>query len=286
MRPISQVPLKGRLTVRTPMTSPADERRDRDSALRGFALADVLTIGNGVCGLFAIAVATGLAGAGLGAGRTLDHNRLALCAGLILAGSVLDVADGAAARRWGSSGLGDALDSMCDVLTFGLAPAVMLVAAHDGGPRSWHVLSLLVATSLLVASMVRLARFHAQRTASDGFRGVPMPAAAGVVIALLALSPPVPIELGGVVLVAALMLATFPYPHLDRHTVPVLGLFAALAAICLIGAFPLWPAAVICLVIVGAIPLLDSVPERGLPDRLLGAAQGELSVPPSYRAST
>jgi CDP-diacylglycerol---serine O-phosphatidyltransferase len=265
------------------MTWPADEMRDADSALGGLAFADVLTIGNGVCGLFAVAVATGLAGAGLRAGGTLDHHRLVLCAALILAGCVLDVADGIVARRLGSSGLGAALDSMCDVVTFGLAPAVMLVAAHATGPRSWHVLSLLVATSLLVASMVRLARFHTQPAPTAGFRGVPMPVAAGAAIALLALAPPAPIELGGVLLISALMVSAIPYPHQDRRTIPLLALFAAMACICLIGAFPLWPAAVVWLVIVPAIPLVNAASRRGLPDRLLAAPQGELSIPRRYR---
>jgi len=274
---VKAVPSGGHVAVQA-------ERRTFDSALGGLAFADVVTIGNGVCGLFAVAVATGLAGAGLRAGGTLDHHQLVLCAGLIIAGCVLDVADGLIARLVGSSGLGEALDSMCDVVTFGLCPAVMVVAAHATGPRPWHVLSLLVATSLLVASMVRLARSHTQRAPTAGFRGVPMPVAAGAVIALLALAPPAPIELGGVLVISAMMVSPIPYRHVDSRTIPLLALFAGMAGICLIGAFPLWPAAVSWLVIVPAIPLVDAAAQRGLSDRLLGATQGGLPIALGHRA--
>jgi CDP-diacylglycerol--serine O-phosphatidyltransferase len=95
------------------------ERRPRFSMIRSFALADVITLGNGACGAGSIlALMQYMASHELGwLWCAIALSPLAL---------VLDFADGRVARwRRRSSPLGADLDSLADVITFGMAPAAI-----------------------------------------------------------------------------------------------------------------------------------------------------------------
>jgi CDP-diacylglycerol--serine O-phosphatidyltransferase len=223
------------------------------------SLADGVTLANGVCGL--LAVATALGGHGLG------HGRLLACAGLIVLGAVFDVADGLVARVRGGSGLGEALDSMCDTLTFGVAPASLVIASCSG---AWRLAALPVAAVLVVASMLRLARYSTcPPPPGGGFYGLPMPSAAGTVVALSVVHLEPGLLLTGVVATAALMVSEVRYPHPDRRTIPALGAYLVVAAAALAGLLPLWPAALGWLVAIFAIPAIAT----GAPLRVLEEAR-------------
>lgn len=106
---------------------------------------------------------------------------------LVMAAAVFDVFDGLVARSLGvSSRLGVELDSLSDLISFGLAPATMLMAlgALTLGGKSWPMLSLGEQVLLLLplvytlAAGYRLAKFNIDTRQTHTFRGLPTPAAA------------------------------------------------------------------------------------------------------------
>ena len=94
----------------------------------------------------------------------------------MLLAAVFDFCDGLAARLLGAySPIGKELDSLADVVSFGLLPSIMLVTAMDGG--WWRFLPLILAA----ASALRLAKFNVDERQTTDFLGVPTPASAMVV---------------------------------------------------------------------------------------------------------
>ena len=99
----------------------------------------------------------------------------------------------------------DQLDSIADVVTFGIAPAVLVYAWGYGGAfaegSQWHKLGWFVSFMFLICGALRLARFNVQatrpRTLAEGtgkvdkknFVGLPIPAAAGLLAALVHFAP-------------------------------------------------------------------------------------------------
>jgi CDP-diacylglycerol--serine O-phosphatidyltransferase len=222
--------------------------------LRRTSLADVLTLANGSCGMLVIATALGSLHGQFG------HGRLLTCAALIVLGSIVDVADGAVARLRGGSGMGTALDTMSDTLTFGVAPATMLVAAT---PPSWHPLAVPAACLFVAASMLRLARFSSFPGPADGgFVGLAMPGAAGAVIALVLVHPVPAVLLLGVVVISALMVSEAHYPHPNRASAPALCAYWFTVAAALAGLLPVSPVALAWLVAVPTIPLVSGARSR------------------------
>ncbi|MEO0410235.1 MAG: phosphatidylcholine/phosphatidylserine synthase [Pseudomonadota bacterium] len=106
----------------------------------------------------------------------------------VVVAGIFDGVDGAIARALkASSAFGAALDSLSDVIAFGMAPALILYvwALQDVGGIGW-----ILALAFAVSCALRLARFNANLDAEDndykraGFlTGVPAPVAAGLVLA-------------------------------------------------------------------------------------------------------
>ncbi len=101
----------------------------------------------------------------------------------ILIAAIFDTLDGRVARMTNStSEFGAELDSLCDMVSFGVAPAVLgyLWALHPYGRYGWLAAFLYVAMTSL-----RLARFNAKDSTSDSknFVGLPCPAAAAMISA-------------------------------------------------------------------------------------------------------
>jgi CDP-diacylglycerol--serine O-phosphatidyltransferase len=109
--------------------------------------------------------------------------------GLILGACVFDLLDGLFARRSGQeSSFGREFDSIADIVSFGIAPALLvmdIVLEDFSGRLGWFV-----AFIYLLCGAMRLARFNVmaiENPESGGnrdFRGVPIPAAAGVIASL------------------------------------------------------------------------------------------------------
>jgi CDP-diacylglycerol---serine O-phosphatidyltransferase len=108
---------------------------------------------------------------------------LMAAAGFIVLAAVFDVFDGAVARLTKStSEFGGELDSLCDAVSFGVAPAFMLYKAYF---QMQGDLGVALASLPALAGVLRLARYNVQSAgASDKryFRGMPIPAGALVLI--------------------------------------------------------------------------------------------------------
>jgi len=160
-------------------------------------LPTMLTLGNAVCGFGAITFAAkvGLAER-LGWGRT-NTDCLWMAAILIFLAMVFDMLDGRAAR-WAkqTSQFGAELDSLCDAISFGVAPAVILVKfsadAHPAMPMLAARLLWAIAVLFVVCAILRLARFNVETDEEDThefFSGLPSPAAAGTVASFMIAYP-------------------------------------------------------------------------------------------------
>lgn len=161
------------------MTLP--EHRSHFSMIRGFAAADILTLGNGVAGTASILSCCGYIATG-------DQNHLWLAFAALPVAGVFDLLDGRVARwRHEASALGAELDSLADLVSFGVAPAVLAFAVGVRGGWDAAVLLYFVACGLS-----RLARYNVTATAlSDHtgkvryFEGTPIPTSLILVAVLL-----------------------------------------------------------------------------------------------------
>lgn len=113
---------------------------------------------------------------------------------LILAGMVFDFFDGFASRLLRAySDMGKELDSLADVVSFGVAPGLIIytILTKNINPESSGILSikylLVIAISAFfpVCAALRLAKFNIDTTQSDSFKGVPTPAAALAVVTVI-----------------------------------------------------------------------------------------------------
>jgi CDP-diacylglycerol--serine O-phosphatidyltransferase len=194
--------------------------------------------------------------AGLTAMRFALMERWQLAVVAILIAAILDGLDGRVARLLkGTSPLGAQLDSLSDVVSFGVAPAMVLYlwAMKDAGSLGW-----IAALAYAVCAALRLARFNARLGdelppwAYNYFTGVPAPAGAGLVLLPMMLgfqkilwffAHPIFVAVWAIV-VGLLMVSTLPTFSMkglkvpDRLIVPVL-LATGLTAAALVSA-P-WP---------------------------------------------
>ncbi len=123
----------------------------------------------------------------------------------------LDALDGCVARRARTCGtFGCQLDSLADLVAFGVAPALML---HKGVLQSMPVFGVGACVIFVVAGAWRLARFA---VVPDGehFVGLPIPPAGLIAAAVAALAVPAAAALGLCVALALLMVSSMPFPTL------------------------------------------------------------------------
>lgn len=101
---------------------------------------------------------------------------LQIAAGFIFLGAIFDFFDGFAARLLKVSGaFGKELDSLCDVVTFGVAPSMIVyqMMLESFGAESWVPF---LAALIPVFSALRLAKFNLDERQTTGFIGFPTPA--------------------------------------------------------------------------------------------------------------
>lgn len=145
--------------------------------IRGFHLADVFTLGNAACGVGGVFLAMAYV-----ASQSLTHFYWA--AALAPAAFIFDVFDGRIARwRQTHSALGRELDSLADIISFGVAPAALAFAAGLDGV--WDCLILIY---FVCCGVSRLARYNVTAEAlSEGadkvkyFEGTPIPTSVALV---------------------------------------------------------------------------------------------------------
>jgi CDP-diacylglycerol--serine O-phosphatidyltransferase len=191
---------------------PAAGRRKLSPRLsrRLFWLPTLFTVGNLFCGYLSI-------------WRSIS-GAFEAAAILIIAAAVLDALDGRVAR-WthSTSEFGESYDSLADLVSFGVAPAVL---AYSWGlsdfPRPGWVASFL----FVVCGSMRLARFNIQTKVADKkyFVGLPIPAAAGTIAALVLATPERLVDrfwMAGLlvitVLLSYLMISTIRYRSFKEH---------------------------------------------------------------------
>lgn len=104
---------------------------------------------------------------------------------LIMAGMIFDFADGLSARLLRAySDLGKDLDSLADIVTFGVAPgAIILNMLSDAGIPLFP--AFVLAALLPAASALRLAKFNNDESQATSFRGLATPASAFTVVAFV-----------------------------------------------------------------------------------------------------
>jgi CDP-diacylglycerol--serine O-phosphatidyltransferase len=154
------------------------------SMIRDFRLADFLTLANGCCGTAAIFV-------------VMEHvsearpNRVYAAGLLVVAALVFDVMDGRVARWRGDvSARGRELDSLADVISFGVAPACLAYAV--GMTAVWDVVALLY---FVACGISRLARYNVTAEALSAgagkvtfFEGTPIPTSTLLVLLIVLLA--------------------------------------------------------------------------------------------------
>ena len=166
----------------TPAESAKKAGKQHFSMIRGFHLADFFTLGNAACGVAAVLMAMRYLG-------TRDLSDLLVAAAFAPAAFVFDVLDGRIARwRQTSSALGRELDSLADVISFGVAPAALAYASGMTG--AWDALVLVY---FVCCGVSRLARYNVTAEAMSGetgkvshFEGTPIPTSV-LLTAILAL---------------------------------------------------------------------------------------------------
>lgn len=205
----------------------------------------LLTLGNGICGFTAIALASKINPVEPPAACDFY---LATAGWFIVAAMVFDLFDGYVARlSRTASKFGGELDSLCDAVSFGVAPAFLLLKIGPGWERSraLHQLLVGIAALFMVCALLRLARFNVDNTpdpsAHKRFRGLPSPGAAGCLASLAILRGGFPDHLAqiwsgldpepmratlihfvevfapiGALVIALLMVSSVPYPHVTK----------------------------------------------------------------------
>src|SRR3989441_8380034 len=141
------------------------------SMIRTFQLADFFTIANGFCGMLAIFEAMTFLSTGVAW-------HLYLAAVLVPVALIFDVLDGRIARgRHAASALGRELDSLADVVSFGVAPAAIAFAAGVNTPLDQVILLFFVGcgVSRLARYNVTAERLSAQTGRVEYFESTPIP---------------------------------------------------------------------------------------------------------------
>jgi len=238
-------------------------------------LPSLITLLNGICGFAAI----GFASKGFSAGvdnfsfHKLELPYFAIAGYMIFFAMIADMLDGRVARMsHTTSSFGGQLDSLCDIVSFGVAPAFLMLKILD------YKLTVLVAptpvfsdflgrfiwlaaTIYIACAAIRLARFNVENEEDEtehmSFVGLPVPGAAGVLASLVVFYEDMLPSLGtgsavyniGEIMIlyslpfvaigaALLMISRIPYPHLInqyfRGRKPVTHLFWSVAIIGLI----------------------------------------------------
>ncbi|MGA1979424.1 MAG: CDP-alcohol phosphatidyltransferase family protein [Sedimentisphaerales bacterium] len=166
-------------------------------------LPSLVTILNGVCGFAAIAFASKGATAGI---NHFSYHKItlpyfAMAGYMVLLAMIADVLDGRLARMSkNTSSFGGQLDSLCDIISFGVAPAFLMLKvleyklsgfAEQGTAFANFVEHFvwLAAAAYISCAAIRLARFNVENeedeSAHMSFIGLPTPAAAGVVVSVV-----------------------------------------------------------------------------------------------------
>lgn len=178
-------------------------RLSKERLSRGlFVLPTLFTVGNLFCGYLSL--------------WSSINGTFERAAWLIIVAAVLDMLDGRIARLTNSaSEFGEEYDSLADLVSFGVAPAILV---YSWGLADFHRLGLAISFFFVVCGSMRLARFNIQTHIADKryFVGLPIPAAAGTICTLVLATPE---RLVDRVWMTAALIATFILSYLMISTI-------------------------------------------------------------------
>jgi CDP-diacylglycerol--serine O-phosphatidyltransferase len=195
------------------------------------SIADTLTLGNATCGFLAVYFTT--------TGVLIPHlmgnddggmarHSAATAVILMLLASVFDLCDGLVARKLRSSAMGAELDNLSDLISFGLAPAYFVTVWGMVASDAHQRVSVVAAVVVLLAVVLRLARFSCVTLRDGIFQGMPSPFGALTVVSIVLLGLPFLPTLLAIVGVAWLMVSRVEYPKpRGRLAAGMLGWIAA-----------------------------------------------------------
>jgi CDP-diacylglycerol--serine O-phosphatidyltransferase len=135
-----------------------------------------------------------------------------LSVSLIIIASVLDRADGILARRYdAATAFGKEFDSLSDLVSFGVAPAVLL---YGNMTDKWHPAGLVCFAFFTLCGAYRLARFNVS-SGTTYFQGVPITVAGAVLAVLVILLRHFPAAILAAGIIASLaMISTIRIPKI------------------------------------------------------------------------
>ena len=161
-------------------------------------LASLCTLGNALCGFMAITL-TAKALVVSGTAHATFQGQVRWAAYFVLLAMVLDALDGRLARfARATSDFGGQLDSLCDAISFGVAPAFLMNRLVVEGLQDVDLpfgvgrvlwLAWICGAVYLGCTLIRLARFNVENVHDEeahmSFKGLPSPAAAGALVSLI-----------------------------------------------------------------------------------------------------
>ena len=150
-----------------------------------YILPSLFTTGNALCGFYAIIAAINSIRIVSGNILDVDEKWILRSAFAIMLGGVFDGLDGRVARLTkATSKFGVEFDSLADLLTFGLAPAILV---YVWVLRPYGKIGWIAAFLFVICGALRLARFNAQATGKKSiyFTGLPIPGGASLIATLV-----------------------------------------------------------------------------------------------------
>ncbi len=241
-------------------------RRVRKQRLKYITvLPSLITVLNGVCGFAAIVFTSkGAISSDEFSYHKLQLPYFAMAGYMILLAMIADMLDGRLARMSQStSSFGGQLDSLCDIISFGVAPAFLMlkilehkfVTSVGLNPTVEDFLQRFVwlaAAAYISCTAIRLARFNVENeedeSAHMSFIGLPCPAAAGVIVSLVIFQQEKVPNFNAItyalpfltLAVAGLMVSRIRYPHIVNQYFKGKKPFAHLIRVLLLFAFVIW----------------------------------------------
>ncbi|WP_411250305.1 CDP-diacylglycerol--serine O-phosphatidyltransferase [Priestia filamentosa] len=160
----------------------------------------MITIGNFICGILAV--------------HFLIFHHVYSAVTFIFVGVFFDFFDGIVARRLNAvSEIGKELDSLADLVTFSIAPAML---AFSISLHKLPFIGLLSTLAFSICGMLRLARFNTNQSKLSTFIGMPTPLAAICLILLSSVHKPIILAIGTCGL-SYLMISQVKFPHFKNQ---------------------------------------------------------------------
>mgnify|MGYP000927957414 FL=1 len=174
-------------------------------------LPDLITLLNALCGFGAIVA--------------IQYGMVQLSCTLILLAAIADGLDGSMARYMGGSDIGGSLDSLADVISFGVAPAIIITSFMS------EFVTVVAVCFYLICGILRLARFNISKPDSAFFKGLPI-TAGGITVAAIILVDEGHLQsiavAAGCIILGMLMVSSIPYMKIrsKKKTLPLTLIFA------------------------------------------------------------